>query len=127
MLMAMTLQAEVTVKEYREEMASSTVYREAMKAYITGLGDGIRWANATALSDNNKPLYCGPGNLAFGVENGTDTSFNDVLGKHGFFIADGNVNMLDPVGETRDSQRNERGAIAGCHWFWNDVGQWAHS
>ena len=73
-LIAMTLQADVTAKDYREGMALSE--RTFMKVYIRGLGEGIGWANTAALSSNNPPLYCQPAKLALGFDN-----FIDILNR----------------------------------------------
>ena len=64
--------AEETVKVYREDIAagrqSSDFYM--IRAFITGLGEGMIWANAQ--STNNKvPLFCA-GHLPLHFENYTD-------------------------------------------------------
>jgi hypothetical protein len=56
----------VTVKEYREEMASSAVRRGLMNTYVRGLAEGIQWANADATNEK-KNLYCEP-DIVLGVE-----------------------------------------------------------
>jgi hypothetical protein len=63
-LSALTVKGELTVKQYKERMASSEALN--VGAYIMGLGEGIGWANAAAGS--KAPLYCQPPKLGIGAE-----------------------------------------------------------
>jgi hypothetical protein len=67
--MAMTLQAEITVKDYRQQM--SLADRRMLEIHMAGLGTGIAWANAQA-ERFKTPLYCPPGKLAIQTENYID-------------------------------------------------------
>jgi hypothetical protein len=69
--MAMTLSAEMTVKEYREYMGKPGVQRESMKVYVLGIGEGIAWAKS-GQRDSATPLYCAPPKLALGMDNYVD-------------------------------------------------------
>jgi len=61
--------AELTVKEYKERMASSDAAVIATtRAFINGLGVGIGWAN----TDSKVKLFCQPGKLALEVQNFID-------------------------------------------------------
>lgn len=63
---AFALQAETTVKEYKDAMAIP-ISATAMWVYVTGLGEGMVWANDEATS-KGAPLFCQPDDIALGPE-----------------------------------------------------------
>lgn len=63
------LKAERSVKQYEQDVASKDAWTvTTAKIYVTGLGEGIEWANAQA----KVRLYCPPGELALGMDNYLD-------------------------------------------------------
>lgn len=63
-LVCKPLSADMTLQTFNE-----TKNKEITKAYVTGLGIGIGWANGVMEDQYGKRLYCQPGNLVLGVEN----------------------------------------------------------
>jgi len=56
--MAITLKADVTVKAYREVMASASQARkDSMTNYIAGLGAGMGFANVELIVKKKPPIY----------------------------------------------------------------------
>jgi hypothetical protein len=68
---AIEVKAEISVKTYRERMASDNkALVELTKRYIRGLGEGMEWANGEA-TNRKTPLFCAP-DMALGTENFID-------------------------------------------------------
>jgi len=70
------LNAEMTVKDYREKR-SDRIVGEMVKFYVQGLGDGMSWADIvnklrSANGRAGAPLYCAPEKLALTRENYLD-------------------------------------------------------
>jgi hypothetical protein len=91
--MAMTLQAEVMVKDYREAMAGSPAEKSVMEIYIAGVGSGINWANVLATT-RKQPFYCQPEKLLLGTSDKLDIINREIEG------ASARINNLDtwPIG-----------------------------
>jgi hypothetical protein len=63
------INAELSVKQYKEIMASGNESRIQMtRAYVLGLGEGMRNLNATLLALSEVRVFCPPAKLALGVE-----------------------------------------------------------
>ena len=72
-LTATGLRAELTVKAYRENLASSdsAVVRET-RAYVLGLGEGMQFADIELEATKQVHIYCQPAKLAVTIENYID-------------------------------------------------------
>jgi hypothetical protein len=67
------LEAEVSVKDYKQRMGSSNPTVVALtKAYVRGLGEGMSWASSAAQVGGGDGLFCPPQKLALTVENYVD-------------------------------------------------------
>jgi len=67
------LKADMTVKDYRANMASSNPDTVAItRAWIMGLGEGTEWTNTELVRAGKLPLYCQPPKLALGMDNYVD-------------------------------------------------------
>lgn len=68
---AVELNAELSVAQYREIMASKERLQiELTRSYVLGLGEGIRSQNVMMIGKGR--MFCPPINLSLGVENFTD-------------------------------------------------------
>jgi hypothetical protein len=68
-MFALTANAEMTIKDYQQMMASSNKDQIDMaKLYIAGLGQGMTWANAEARI-RKMPFFCAPENLGLNSDN----------------------------------------------------------
>ncbi len=63
-LSIMPLGADPTVKDYVRYKE-----RPTLAIYITGVGDGLLWANAELITRKQKPLYCQPGEFVLHTDN----------------------------------------------------------
>jgi hypothetical protein len=67
--MSSVLHADLTVKEFRELMATNSASKAAVMFYIRGLAEGIQWADSyNATSELKKRIFCVRGILALNVE-----------------------------------------------------------
>jgi hypothetical protein len=64
------LRAELTVKQYKDMMASGVGDRVSLaRIYLTGVGDGIVAANVMTDMKKKTSLFCQPQKLALGIDN----------------------------------------------------------
>ena len=74
------MNAQITVKDYKATLSNDDVAKiVAMKLYISGVGDGLLWANAEA-TRRKIPLFCEPNNLKLLVDNYIDM-INSQIGR----------------------------------------------
>jgi hypothetical protein len=68
-LIALPVHAQITVKDYRATIALNNKSEVAeMKLYISGIGEGMLWANSEA-TRMKTPLYCEPEKLELVADN----------------------------------------------------------
>ena len=74
-------EAMITVKMYREMMASpqGSANWMLMVSYVTGIGNGIGWANAVA-ERRKQPLYCKPEKVELGMSKWLDILDREIEG-----------------------------------------------
>jgi hypothetical protein len=67
------MRAELSVKQFKEVMASGETRRiDQIKTFITGLAEGMLWANVMLEREKKTALFCEPETPALTVENCID-------------------------------------------------------
>jgi hypothetical protein len=61
-LAASSVSAEMTVRQYLadRDAASKAAFDRLVKPYLTGVGEGLMWANAQLKAQKSAPFFCDP-------------------------------------------------------------------
>jgi len=61
-LAAANASAEMTVRQYiaDRDATSKSAFDRLVKPYLTGVGEGLMWANAQLKADKGEPFFCDP-------------------------------------------------------------------
>lgn len=54
---------EIDISKYRESIRTHDG-KELMDVYVSGVGEGLDWANASLINRGDRPLYCAPRTLS---------------------------------------------------------------
>jgi hypothetical protein len=68
-LMTSTANAEVTLKSFKATRAAGGHQWDLMRIYLSGVSNGLGYANVELISQHKPPIFCQPGNLKINMEN----------------------------------------------------------